>query len=73
MGMATRQGEDMGPYSLDTQRKRYQTLVRMSKSPDINPEFRRVYQQLADSIAWSESDYEARVVSVYTNIKDKFS
>ena len=71
--MATRQGENMGPYSLDTQRKRYQTLVRMSKSPDINPEFRRVYQQLADSIAWSESDYEARVVSVYTNIKDKFS
>lgn len=71
--MATRQGENMGPYSLDTQRKRYQMLTRMSENPDINPEFRKVYRELADGIAWSESDYEARVVEVYTNIKDKFS
>ena len=71
--MATRQGEDMGPYSLDTQRRRHQLLTRMSKNPDISDEFRKVYALLADQIAWTPADYEARVVAVYTNIKDKFS
>lgn len=45
----------------------------MSKNPDISDEFREVYRNLADQIAWTPSDYEARVVAVYTNIKDKFS
>lgn len=71
--MATRQGKDMGPYNIDTQRRRHQLLTRMSKNPDISDEFREVYRDLADQIAWTPSDYEARVVAVYTNIKDKFS
>ena len=73
MGMATRQGEDMGPYSIATQRKRYQTLVRMSENPDVSQQFREVYTKLANEIAWTQDDYEARVVEVYTDVKDKFS
>ncbi len=71
--MATRQGDHMGPYSIATQRKRYQTLVRMSENPDVSQQFREVYTKLANEIAWTQDDYEARVVEVYTNVKDKFS
>jgi hypothetical protein len=32
-----------------------------------------VYAQLADGIVFTKDDYEARVVEVYTAVKDKFS
>ena len=63
----------MGPYSIATQRKRHQQLIKLSEDPNISQEFRQVYAQLADAIVFTKDDYEARVVEVYTAVKDKFS
>ena len=55
----------MGPFDLQRQRQRQQTLDRIARSPDTPDRMRELYRRLADDITFDPEEYERRVREVY--------
>jgi len=59
----------MGPFDIQRQRKRQQTLDRIARSPDTPDRMRELYQRLADDITFDPEEYERRVCEVYGQLR----
>lgn len=63
----------MGPFSVDRQRQRKQTLERLAATPNLAPEMVRVWQRLADEVTFDEEEYNQRIVNTYRDVSsDRF-
>lgn len=59
----------MGPFDLQRQRQRQQTLDRIARSPDTPDNMRELYQQLADAVTFDPEEYERRVRELYGQLR----
>ena len=59
----------MGPFNLQRQRQRQQTLDRIARSPDTPDDMRELYQQLADAVTFDPEEYERRVRELYGQLR----
>lgn len=63
----------MGPFSVDRQRQRKQTLERLAATPDLAPEVARIWLRLADEVTFDEEEYNQRIVNTYRDMSsDRF-
>ena len=56
----------MGPFDLDTQLKRVENINRLLEQ-DLPPQAREMWTHIRDSIAFTEDDYNMRVMWTYRN------
>lgn len=55
----------MGPFDEEIQYRRSTALARVILDKRIDPEFRAIYESKLNTLARSETDYNARVKGVY--------
>ncbi len=59
----------MGPYSEDIQYRRAANLGSLILDADIDPDFRKIYEQKLRNLARTEDQYLERVKQVYSGPK----
>ena len=57
----------MGPYDYDNQINRAKSIESLLKSEGLNKEAKEMWTRILNRIAFSEDDYNARVMYVYRN------
>jgi len=55
----------MGPYSVEIQQQRAERIASMLLDNKISPEVKRIWEAHLANMARNETDYNARVISLY--------
>ena len=63
----------MGPWSEERQLKRAAAVQRLLDNPNLNPEARRIWTNVQRGLSRSEAQYNARVVALYTQIRNRYT
>jgi hypothetical protein len=63
----------MGPWSEERQQQRADAVQRLLDNPDLNPEARRLWTGVLRGLSRSEAQYNARVVALYTEIRNRYT
>jgi len=59
----------MGPYNEDVQYRRAANLGAVLLEPDIDPDFRKIYELKLRNLARNETDYLERVKQTYEGLR----
>lgn len=57
----------MGPFDIDRQYKRMESVKRLLSQPDLPPSTQALWQHVLNNIALDENTYNARVMWTYRN------
>jgi len=61
----------MGPWSEETQYRRAQSIARVLADPQLTQDARRIWENHLRGLSRSEEQYNARVRSVFTEIRNR--
>jgi hypothetical protein len=63
----------MGPYSEERQRERAAAVQRLLDDPTISKDARRIWTNVQRGLSRSEAQYNARVVNLYTQMRNRYT
>jgi hypothetical protein len=63
----------MGPWSEERQLERAENIHRILSNPDLSPEARRIWENHLANLATSESQYNARVVKIWRDMRNRYT
>ena len=63
----------MGPWSEDRQLKRAENIYKVLSNPNLPPEARRIWENHLANLAKSESQYNARVVKIWQDMRNRYT
>lgn len=63
----------MGPWSEERQTARAENILRILANPDLPQETRAMWERHLRGLSRSEAQYNARVVQLYTEMRNRYT